>query len=200
LEAKADLVIEILDSHIRVNDTGFIDVVIRSTSSDRVSLAGYEFTIANVGLPVGSLEFSDPQIFTEQVDSSYLFSAFQPTGNFTAIPTDPLTLSGGDYVNDPATESSTVTTSNQLLIRLDVQHVLPINTDPASAIGSMFLISLTSGNSIFFDDANNPINFTSIAGTATITAVPEPSSFLAVLMAGAGWRLLRHRKRAMEVL
>ena len=198
LQAKADLIIEVLDSNIAVNGIGFIDVVIRRTVGDShdVSLAGYDFAIANIGSPVGSLEFLGLQSTTEQADASYLFKDFQPTGNFTYAVNSPVSYSGGDFTNtpNPPFASSTVTTSNQLLVRLDVQHVLPINTDPAAAIGSKFSISLTDALSAFQDENGNPIAFISIGGTATITAVPEPSSFLEVLLAGTGWRLLRRRK------
>lgn len=201
LQAKADLILQVLDSNIAVNGTGVINVVIRSKVGDthNVSLVGYDFSIANIGAPVGSLEFLPVQSTTEQAATNYVFKDFQPTGNFSFSVNSPVSYTGGDFTNTPAPPfaASTVTSSNQLLVRLDVKHILPANTDPTTAIGSKFSISLNDALSQFQDENGNPIAFTSIAGTATITAVPEPSSFLAVLLAGAGWRVLRRRKRAM---
>lgn len=200
IQAQADLIIQVLDSNIAVNGTGVINVVIRSKVGDthNVSLVGYDFSIANIGAPVGSLEFLAVQSTTEQADANYVFKDFQPTGNFSYAVNSPVSYTGGDFTNTPAPPfaASTVTSSNQLLVRLDVKHVLPANTNPTAANGSTFSISLNDALSQFQDENGNPITFTSIAGTATITAVPEPSSFLAVVLAGAGWHVLRRRKSA----
>lgn len=204
IQAQADLIIQVLDSNIAVNGTGVINVVIRSKVGDthNVSLVGYDFSIANLGAPVGSLEFLAVQSTTEQADANYVFKDFQPTGNFSYAVNSPVSYTGGDFTNTPAPPfaASTVTSSNQLLVRLDVKHVLPANTNPTTANGSTFSISLNDALSQFQDENGNPITFTSISGTATITAVPEPSSLLAVVLAGAGWHVLRRRKSAGDFL
>ena len=199
IPAKAELVIDVLASNVFANGTpGFIDVAIRSRVGEthNVSLAAYEFAIANVGSPIGSLEFLSNQLTDEQANAAYLFSTFQPTGNFTAIANSPISYTGGDFTNSPNAPfpSTLVTSTNLLLVRLDVRYVLPANTDSAQAVGSQFSVSLVDANSSFQDENGDPIAFSSTPGIATITAVPEPSSLLLVLAVGAAAITLRRKQ------
>ncbi len=182
LTSYAGLMIEVLDTQIQPGQSGSVDVVIRSdvNGPHDVSLATYEFLITPVFGAVGTLEFSVVQPDTEQLDGDYLFASLGPTGNFNSNVLNSDTYSGGDYTDGgPPYPTAPVTMSDKLLVRLQVTHILPLNTDPLAASGSSYTISLVDGSSDFQNADGDSILFSSISGTVTTTStVPEPMTLI----------------------
>lgn len=96
--ATAGVFLSVANTTINAGQSGIIDVFIHKEVGDadwNILLAGYSFSITpNVGA-VGSLEFDDSQPDIEQSDARYLFSAFQPTGNFSGFASCVFQYDGG---------------------------------------------------------------------------------------------------------
>jgi len=99
---------------------------------------------------------------------------------------------GGDYRN--ALPSITLTSTQQLLARLEVEH---ISSSPLDAVGNTFTIGLIdNGATEFWSDDLGTLSTIDPAssqlsnfGTVTITsaAVPEPGTFAVLAIAGVGF-------------
>lgn len=198
------VIVEVGDASIAAGGTGFVDVWIRSTGTDSLYLAAYEFKIMGSEAN-GSLEFRSPQLDSEQVDSDYVFFQDTVAANFFAVPdTDPTDLLGSDFTLSGV--PIMLSTTNQLLARLELVHS---SGSPVNAIGDMFTISLIkknpltlADNSVFQDEtftdlSIDPLSFSG-SGTITVTsaAVPEPGTFAALGLAAftGGVRHLRRRR------
>jgi len=204
-DASARIVVQVADTNINAGQPGLIDVFVHKEVGDadwNVLFAQYSFSITPNAGAVGSLEFDAAQLDTEQADPGYLFSAFQPTGNFTGVPNGVSQYDGGDFTNNLA-DLAVIGTGNSLLARLNVTHVLPLLTPPGAADGSTYTVALIPGSDMFLDDNFNAVESIGMSGTITINgaaAVPEPGTFVALagVFAIAGVR--RWRRRGADIL
>lgn len=201
---EAGIIVSIQNTTINAGLSGTIDVLVHKDAGDpdwNVLFAQYSFQITPDPGAVGSLEFDAAQPDTEQGDASYLFSAFQPTGNFSGIQNGVFQYDGGDFTSDLA-DLATISATDLLLARLNVTHILPLLTPPGAADGSTFTVSLINANTDFLDDNLDPIAFAGNSGTITINgaaAVPEPSSIV-MLVAVTGFLAVRRRRQSRNRL
>ncbi len=210
-----DVLVEVGNASIAAGGTGFVDVWISSTGTDLLSSAAYEFKITGSATN-GSLEFSSSQLDSEQGEPDYVFFPDTDAANFFAAPdaVDATRLQGGDSVSLAGPAAITLTSTKQLLARLELVHS---SVSPLDAIGDTFTISLINTNpllpsdpgydpladsSLFLDDNFTPLSIASASfsgsGTISITsaAVPEPGTFAALGVAAlaGGVRHLRRRR------
>lgn len=196
--AFGDFMVTFSDATIEPNGTTIVDVFIASTDTDKVGLANYEFAISGVGAS-GILEFADNQSQPVQDISGfrpYLFLGDTSVGNYSLARTAPQVASGGDFTSSLL--DAEIGTSPRLLSRLRLQHITP---SPAATSGTYqiklvngansFLNSLESGSSVAID----PASFNNFA-TITVSAVPEPATWLLVGMAMIGFGM---RKKARKM-
>lgn len=205
---EAGIIVSVQDTTINAGLSETIDVLVHKDAGApdwNVLFAQYSFLITPGGGAIGSLEFDTVQPDTEQGDTfyPYLFSAFQPTGNFSGIQNGVFQYDGGDSTNDLA-DLTTIGSNDLLLARLNVTHVLPLLTPPSAANGSTYTVSLIDANTDFWDEDLNSVAFLGNSGTITINgaaAVPEPSSLIILASAGCwfGLRRIRRRPRLAEL-
>lgn len=221
--ARADepaLTITIGNVSINEGGSGFLDVMIKSTSGSPVNLAqaGYEFLITpdiNVitNLPTTTtLQFTDPQPFGYLSDANYVFPQ---SGNLQFPPPGTVVdevnyhndhLSGGDNNFDGGFVNVAVT-GDVLLIRLQLTANLSMLPGIPPVEGDTFKITLLTpdgpiGNATLFTDQDFvDVSYTSTVGTVTIIgrAVPEPGS-LALLGIGliSGLGVMVRRKHSIR--
>ena len=196
--ASAGIIVDVQDAQLTSGGTGFVDVLVRSDGPDTpIQLFSYLFEITNPVGNVGSLQFSDTQSIAETGDANYIFA-----GDSTAVPpgVTPTTILGDD-----ATASFldvNLTTADRLLVRLDVEHILPGGVDPTLAVGDQFSIvpDFSDPFSFFFEDGGftGPTINQGLSSGGTVTfafsTVPEPSSVL-VLLGLTSMVGLRRRKK-----
>jgi hypothetical protein len=169
-------------------DSGFIDVMISSTSSD--ALDGYLFDLNITG---GSGAVFGVQLDAFLTDSNYVF--FGRSAN-VADSLAASTISGGgsvatladnsyDFASPPNALPFTLPGSGSpsLLARLQFNAV---------SIGS-FTVDINAATSSFSDANFDPFAFTSTGGTFNVTAVPEPGSMILVGLIGFGGVMYRRR-------
>jgi len=187
---RADIILTVVPSSaiFEVGNSGFIDVMISSTSSD--ALDGYLFDLNITG---GSGAVFGVQSDAFLANSNYVF--FGRSANF-ANSLAASTISGGgsdakvgdasyDFASLPPGDSLpfTLSGSSRLLARLEF-----------NAIGAgVFNVNIDSATSTFSDAAFNNFAFTSTGGSFNITAVPEPSSMVLVGLIGFGSLMYRRK-------
>jgi len=184
--ASAALIITVGDLKIDPGKTGSVDVTIRSTTgTDLLDIFGAVLQINGPGLT-----FVNPPGDTQLADLNYIFNGDSlGLGGVilsNANPDD--TYFGGDGTVSMA--GVLVPTTDSLLLRLDV--MASASTKP----GDTFTISLQTGDpDTFFVDPNfAPIDFSTTAGTVTIT--PEPTSIFVLGMTMSGLAVVwRKRQR-----
>lgn len=193
--ASAEPIITIGNSNIVQGGTGYVDVMIRSDSSDPLAAFGFDFRISTLGST--RLEFVDPQPYGYLSLGNYVFAGDSyahsnpPVGMVSTsnVPND--TFIGGD--NTLSGTDVSLDNTWKLLTRLE----LTANTYLPPEVGNTFAIALEPSGSSFFQDAGGtPIDYSWSPGTVTITPVPEPSTIIAVIsgglcLAGIAW----HRRR-----
>ncbi len=222
--ARADLVITVGDQSLPVGTAGDVPVYISSTTGmDELNSENFAFqitatdnTLLDFGTsPLTTLSGSTDLTFSD-ASATYLFhgdSFVQMNAGFglgnsyqTVVPFD--TFAGGDGTND--SQNMQVTTSPLLLAMLPL---VPDANRPAAA-GDTFTISLIPSSDAAPTNYDNSVNlavytgfidanstfypYSSVSGTVTITAVPEPSTWLLSLAASgmiAGYRAMQRRKR-----
>lgn len=188
------VIVEIPDTDLSPGGFGTIDVVIRAEGDQTIDLANYGFQISNVGAPTGSLEFVNPQPFTEFDDSDYLFSGDSSGLILTTTLLNPFLVTGSDLTLSGA-GTSLLSGQERLLVRLAVQHT----AGPGSLAGDQFQIRLVSPPDTFFldelgnDMSVNPLSFQNALIT-TVAAVPEPSASLSLLSLTVFGLIRRRRK------
>lgn len=208
--AQADLIIDVQDASIAAGQDFTVDVLISSTSSDAIDLASYVFVVSNVGAPSSSIEFLATQLTSENGEASYLFSEdLDPTALDFPV-SDPTRLEGNDFTDsgDPIT----ITGTQELLVRLDMRHVL--TGALATALGDQFNVVLiedgvdpdltlfdndTTGIEATIDGSSFDVNGIG-GGLITVTAVPEPSSLAVLTLVGtaATWRRRRQQNNELR--
>lgn len=198
--AFGDFMVTFSDATIDPNGTTFVDVFVSSTGNDKVGLVNYEFAISGIGTS-GILEFADNQSQLVQNISGarpYLFLGDTSAGNYSLSKTAPLFASGGDFTL--SLSDAEIGTSPRLLSRLRLQHITP---SPAATSGT-YQIKLVNGANSFFNSlesgssvAIDPASFDNFA-TITVTAVPEPATWLLVGLAVIGFGI-RNKARKLDL-
>lgn len=202
--APAAVVVDVQDVQLDAGQFGFVDVLISGTN-DAVSLFNYEFAIANAGANVGSLRFATPQQSDELTDANYIFNG--DSGGFSSAPQNGAvadSIQGGDL---SASFVDVNLTTARLLVRLDIEHVLPMGTDVTLAESDEFTITLQNTANSFFNDSSfaaAPIDASSFAalGAGTVsfaaTSVPEPSAATTFIVAASAVVCRRRRRNGRE--
>jgi len=185
---RADIILTVVPSSaiFEVGNSGFIDVMISSTSSD--ALDGYLFDLNITG---GSGAVFGVQSDAFLTNSNYVF--FGRSAN-VAESLAASTISGGgsdakvgdasyDFASLPPGDSLpfTLSGSSRLLARLEF-----------NAIGAgVFNVNIDPATSTFSDAAFGNFAFTSTGGS--FTAVPEPGSMVLVGLIGFGGLMYRRK-------
>ena len=209
LEAPAAIIVEVQNANVAVNSIGTVDVLVYSDSGDvNIGGFGFAFEIQPAAGNVGLLEFSDPQLANETstMARTYLFDGgVVDSGSFVTAQTY---VDGFLFFSAPG-DFSILGAAQQLLIRLDVRHILPGGTDPDLALSDSFEITPVWNDGIsdtfdFLDDQGVPLminHLASSSGTVQITsgsaAVPEPGH-LALMFAGVAGAWLRKRRLGLS--
>ena len=205
LPASGAIIVQVQDTTISSGGTGFVDVFIRSTGTEDLYFSGYRFQITDSPNVLGELDFQSTQSDSETAvvgPPAYVFGN-TATGNFAATKSAPFVLDGGDFLN--SLPAISLTTTNQLLARLEIQHT---EASPFS-VPSTFTIALINDplfTEFWSDDVGtlSTIDGSSFLssnfGTITVTAaaVPEPGTFAVFSFAAAcfGGHRLRRRRSA----
>jgi hypothetical protein len=205
--ANAALILTIQDATISAGGPGYVNVFIRSSNgTDRLTFASYDFNIT--GTPGTTLEFTT-QDYSEQGFGNYVFA-----GENAGI--SEFDLNNSRFIADDAQDGSglgyrLLPGTDLLLARLDLQHVIGPGQTAASSVGHQFQISLdiANGYTLFQDDnlptpndlAIDEIN-SKLVGTVSVTAsaVPEPSSFLLLAVAGGVFASRKRRSKSRALL
>jgi len=199
---RAELLMSFQNTTVTSGGQGSVDVFVRSTTgADLAQLFNSTFRITQVGQgSPGFLTFrpTDQQLKSEQssITPPYIFLDDTDPGNLNAV-----TQPNGDQLSSfdftASGNNFTIGTSNQLLARLELQHI-------GAALTGQFQISLVQDSGLTFftykdqalDDISTPIDASSYSsfGTITITAVPEPSCILMILPVSLMWVMVRRKK------
>jgi len=214
IDAKADIVIQLQSTTMTAGTSGFVDVWLTGAPVDQLGRFGYEFSISGATPQSGDLQFAVVQSNSEQTIGSslpdhqgYVFLGDTDAGNWNSnLGANAVTLVGGDVLNIGNFVSIE---GRYLLARLELLH-----TGAMSLASHAFTISLNQLSPVTeFDmdwDADTTTNYsagqiTSLSGTITIAAVPEPSTFALLGLFAAGgairsrWRIKKQRDAAMLV-
>ena len=186
--ARADLIVTISDAVIPPNQSGFVDVYVSGDGSGE-EITAFNLLFAIEGIDNESdLLFADPQDLSYAGESGYVLAGHNPwpvafIDNLATPPTADFSDATGDVTNVTVTDE-------KLLARLLLENKWP--GDPSLALGDKFTITATAS---FFRWDGTTVDPPTIKG-GTVSAVPEPGSFLmlvfgAAIIFGAGWR--RHR-------
>jgi len=169
-------------------DSGFIDVMISSTSSD--SLDGYLFDLNITG---GSGAVFGVQSDAFLTNSNYVF--FGRSANVANSFAASMISGGGsiatladnsyDFLSPPDSLPFTLSSSPSLLARLQFNAVS----------AGVFTVGINAATSSFSDANFDPFTFTSTGGSFEVTAVPEPSSLVLAGIAGVGAVMAKRRRR-----
>lgn len=191
-KANADFIITVQSVTLVAGGAGSVNVSIESNADDNLDLFQYKFAIsANPG-SVGILRFTDPQSNSELSLGNYIHA--DSDGFISEAQNGPAfdTILGSDFT---ASRNGTDVTSQKILVRLDVQHVLPNGTPPSASSSDSYLISLVQDvETFFFTNTSSQVDIlTATPGLVSITAVPEPSGLLmlCVVLPIACYRLRR---------
>jgi hypothetical protein len=195
MPTEADIIIDVADVVFTVGDSGSVDVLISSDASDTLDFYDYRFQISEIGSPVGTLRFTDPQNDDELLDPDYVFFG-DSLGSITFVENPPAldAVSGTDLTLSGL--GVTLDASGLLLARLDFQHILPGGVDAAFAANDQFQISLVEADTTLLSDSADflsAITFSGNAGTlsAGVTVVPEPPAItllaLLAILAAISW-------------
>lgn len=193
-ETRGDFILQVHNASISPNQTTSVSVSIHSNSADSAALFNAELLITPIGSTLGVLRFVPIQIADETADSDYIFAS--DSGGYAATPQNSPafdSIVAGDFSG--SIQDVTIGAAPRLLLRLEVEYLLPLNVDPASVVGEQFQISLVDAGNTFFLDSSyvtgpsiDPSSFSlGAAGLVTVQAntqsVPEPTSLVLLISA-----------------
>ena len=203
--ASASIIISYDGNSIAAGGTGILDVLIYSDAADTMpdfldSFSAH-FQISPVGGAVpNGLQFATVQAELQLGNTSYVFSGDSlgenggiPLGSVSSL----VPVNGNDtYIGGDATFLGTgiplnIMSGTFLLFRLNLDATL-------ANLGDQFTVSLIDDGFTSFVDPGF-VNLSMDASSFdpnTITAVPEPSSGLLLLLAVLGLGIVRQRQRA----
>lgn len=195
-------------SPLVAGSSGTIDVLIASDAPDMLDFFQVDVTLTPVGLsPSGGLKFAATQSDAQLIDPDYVFFGNSLTQN--TPPTDVGTVDGSgvlfsafDATDDGSGPPPLPGMPNPLPLSTSLTYLLFRLDLVAFAAGTYEIdVVVDPGVTGFFDESFNEILSSSTPGTITVTgnvtAVPEPSSAVLLVLACAcglfGCRTLRHR-------
>lgn len=190
----AGLIVSFDEVQLDANGQGQLQVFAESNPAEpfpQITSYSLLLRVERIGAGMSELEFADDgeSLAARQNNADHLFAGTTPFLFSADVFDSGRQLEVVDSVGlfDPAA----VVDSRQLLLsaNLQVSSIAPL-------IGNQtFLVSIDPGQSNFFDDALAPISTGDIVfGSTTVSAVPEPSSALSLLIAGA-FGAVYHRRR-----
>lgn len=192
-QVRADLIVNLQNIHIAAGETGYVDVFVESTNAGNLDAFQYKFEIVDAASNVGDLRFTSPQLSTELSESNYVHAG--DSGGFISVSQNTPAFDeilGGDFTDS---FSGTNLTVARLLVRLDVEHILPQGTPLEAADGDSFIIRLVEDSDTFFlsNNFDNIAIESSDGGEVLVVAVPEPTSLLVMILAGVGCMTVRRK-------
>ena len=199
--SRGDMIVDIQDVTLTSGGKGHVDVYVRSSGTDFVQLANYTFVIAPVAgqSAPGVLKFDPIQSFLDQdsTDPPYVFAGDTDASSLTKSLDGSARLSGFDLTS--SSQNVMIDSSNRLLTRLELMH-------EGAGLQGAFTISLVNDNLLsFFQNAsgeNVPIEASSFNNpgsiTVSITAVPEPSTWLLSVSLMTAFAAQRRLKRTRQ--
>lgn len=191
---EAGIVVTILDRQLSPSESSFIDVMIRSDSNDTLTNFSFDLHIQQSGTTSTQLRFSTLQSDSQLSNPDYVFA-----GGSLKRDGDPALLIDPEAVGSAYTElyprdsfvgtdshtllvpsSITLTSTDRLLARLELE------SGPgflAPAAGDRFVVTLVDGPfTTFLDENFSEVSYVSSPGTITVSVVPEPGSFVSMLI------------------
>ncbi|MFO0911021.1 MAG: PEP-CTERM sorting domain-containing protein [Isosphaeraceae bacterium] len=207
--ANAQVIVTVQDATINEGQTGYVDVLISSTTNAPLSLFGFEFRIA--GTTANRLLFVNPQPTAYLTDPNYVLFGDSliemsnlPVGNVTQTTVPDDTFIGGDYSNTFSDVILPVTPKLLARLQITAATVLP----PLG--GETYTLSLILNNPppgppnnsyyTFFQDSlfnEIPLDPSSrLQGTITVQSVPEPGTWALSAVALAAGGLVTWRRRS----
>jgi hypothetical protein len=197
--AHATLNVQILNTQITAGGSGFLDVMLTG-DGDLVESASLQLQITPVNAVSSSLQFLNPQLVSFEADSNYLFSGNSFNQQFSIDPrvVSQTTLQNDTYATNDSTANLTntsVTSVSKLLARVDLRHIVPQGTDPATVLNDLFQVNVVLGGTSFLDANAATVNFVAGGpGLVSITAVPEPNSAILLFIACVCSSQLRRKR------
>ena len=196
-----DLIVHVSDATLAVGGSGYVDVYIKSSSSQGLTSLELNFDIVR-STALEDLTFSNPQSNSERTATNYVFAGNLDPGGFATFPTGHRLTQFDNTLFD--SDAVLTAGTDYLLARLELDLT---TSNPLSAVGTTFQIRLRADAE--FARSGNPLvvqnqvvdlggvsyyqNLGSSFGTVTISAVPEPSSLVLLGAASAVGVILRSR-------
>ena len=197
---RADLVINTVSSaaNYNVGDTGSVSVFVHSTNAPNDALDSFLFDL-NISGGSG-VTFSIPQSESFLTNNNYVF--FQRSANIalslpaTSVSNAGATLTMADVSYDLTPGPTLGNLLPRTILDANSPFLLGTFTFTANAVGN-YSIGLDPSSS--FSDVNfNTFNYSANPANFSVSAVPEPSSFLMASLTAAGCLLARRRRKKMR--
>ncbi|TWU08502.1 PEP-CTERM sorting domain-containing protein [Stieleria varia] len=200
--SDAALVVSVTQTEFQVGGIGslFIEV---TGSNDLVASMNIQLRVKPLGAVGSGLQLISPPVDAHFDQSAYLFRNNSFAQN---IGLDPVAISTFDLPNDTFSISDgTFNGANanvfgtKLVGRVDFQHSFPALSDPNSLIGDQFEFEIDIASSSFADAsfANVPFSVSPVNGIATLSAVPEPTTTMTLLLMSALGFVRRRRRKPL---
>ena len=191
LPTQAAIIVEVQDSTVSANGTGFLDVFIRSDNNDLLDVFSITAEITG-SVGDGTLSFSSSQTDI-RTESNYVFLG--DSGGYSTTVTSSTEMNANDGT---ASLNGVALSSTYLVARLNFEH-----NETGSSVGDSYSVTLIGVGTDPFSDktwfadtgyagiAIDTVN-SDFVGTVTVTsAVPEPAMFSVLGVVGC----LAFRKR-----
>ncbi len=194
ISANAGLLIDIAPNSAAPGTTSSLEVTLTNTGTDpldEVIVAGFSFEITASG---NDVTFSDVTTVTSLFP--YIFGANSTFGPdiLESLSTDKHTVSASDNYS---TASTGVTLTPGETVSLGLVSYSLSSSAPSGLIPITFSASPATDGS---DPSGNDIVFDlSTTGGINVTAVPEPSSFVSMLLGVVGTGIVTFRRRNLAV-